>query len=72
MPTMKIVQEIIDERGDGHGWWYFLKPGWKRQGYEYHSLRADTKKEINRQLRDEVVPCNCADCVAALKEKTDD
>lgn len=66
MATMRIVEQIIDERNDGHGWWYFLKPGWKREGYDTHSLRADTKREINKQLKTEVVACNCAECIERL------
>lgn len=69
MPTMKIVQEIIDERNDGHGWWYVLLPGWKRDGYEYHTLHAETKKEVMFQLRNEVVPCDCKSCIDRLEEK---
>lgn len=61
--SMRKVREVIDERAQGHGWWYVLKPGWKREGYETHQLRAATKREINQQLRTEVVPCHCAECV---------
>lgn len=69
MATMEVVEEIIDERSDGHGWWYLLKAGWKRDGYDCHSLRADTKQEINKQLKNEVVICNCAECLQALLAK---
>lgn len=62
MATMSAVAEVIDERAYGHGWWYILKPGWKRRGYDTHQLRADTKRELKEMLRDEVVACDCCDC----------
>jgi hypothetical protein len=68
MATMAAVSEVIDERAYGHGWWYYLKPGWKRRGYETHALRADTKREINQILREEVVPCDCPHCSEHKKE----
>lgn len=65
---MAAVAEVIDERADGHGWWYYLKPGWKREGFETHALRASTKRELNKMLRNEVVPCDCRECRVSLKD----
>lgn len=62
MATMQAVSEIIDERAQGHGWRYHLKPGWKRDGYNTHALRADTKRQLNQMLREEVVVCDCNGC----------
>lgn len=68
--SMRIVEEVVDERAQGHGWWYYLKPGWKREGYNTHALRADTKRVINEQLRTEVVPCDCAGCLEKINATT--
>lgn len=65
MATMRVVESVDDERNLGHGWWFYLKPGWRWVGYNTHCIHRDTKRECLEELRINVEPCDCADCLKA-------
>lgn len=71
MATMKVVAEVVDEREYDAGWWFYLKPGWKWEGYGTHAIRRDLKKDCLWELKTNVVPCNCLICKSALEKQND-
>lgn len=63
---MSIVAEIGDERAQGNGWWYYLKPGYRVAGKMTHAIRCDTRRECNEELRWRVEPCDCEGCAKSV------
>ena len=65
MATMSAVRLVDDERGDGHGWWFYLRKGLKWGNRNTHSIHRETKAECLYELKNSVVECDCAECVKA-------
>lgn len=63
---MSVVARVGDERAQGHGWWYYLKPGYRVAGEMTHAIHCETRRECDEELRFFVEPCDCGDCKEAL------
>ena len=57
-----LVEDVSDERRSGDGVWAYLKPGHRREEFDFvHSVHEDTWSEVLKGLRS-VHPCDCDDC----------
>lgn len=66
-----LVDSVSDERQMGDGIWAYLKPGWRREQFDYvHSVHEDTWVQVLKWLRT-AYPCDCDDCIETMKNSSD-
>lgn len=60
-----LISSVEDERADGHGVWFYLKPG--LQWSEGHQAHEETYASA-RDALDNVELCDCGECGKASAE----
>lgn len=58
------VDEILDERGDGNGYWIYMAHGWINTFSETHCIHEMTVKDCLDQMKC-LIPCDCESCEAS-------
>jgi hypothetical protein len=61
------INEIVDERSSGDGYWIYLTPGWLCGDLECHFCHEWTVADVLEAFRS-VHACDCEECQAALSE----